>query len=47
MAITLAVLAVVYITGTYLVVSSFTKKPEWFEDEQGELHYYPDVSTHS
>jgi len=41
MAIAFAILAAFYITGVYLLVTSLTQNPEWFEDEQGELHYLP------
>jgi hypothetical protein len=43
MAIAIAALIAFYVTGVYLLVSSFTQKPEWFEDENGELHYLPQV----
>jgi len=41
MAIAIAFLASFYITGVCLIVTALTEKPEWFEDENGELHYVP------
>lgn len=48
MAIAIAVFAAFYFTGVYLLVSSLSQKPEWFEDENGELHHLPegDVAAH-
>lgn len=40
-AITIAVSVSFYLTGVCLMVASFVQKPEWFEDENGELHYVP------
>jgi hypothetical protein len=40
-AITIAVFVSFYFTGVYLMVASFAQKPEWFEDENGDLHYVP------
>ena len=44
MAITIALASGFYFTGVYLLVSSLRQKPEWFEDENGELHYLPDLN---
>ena len=41
MVIAIAVITAFYFTGVYLLVSSMACKPEWFEDENGELHYLP------
>lgn len=41
MAITVAVFAAFYVTGVYLLVTSLSRNPEWFEDEEGVLHYVP------
>jgi hypothetical protein len=41
MAIAIAVLLSFYVTGVYLVVASMIQNPEWFEDEDGQLHYVP------
>jgi hypothetical protein len=41
MAIAIAVIVSFYITGVYLLVTSLTQSPEWFEGEDGELHYVP------
>ncbi len=41
MVIAIAVLAAFYFTGVYLLVSSLSQEPEWFEDENGELHHLP------
>jgi len=41
MAIAIAFFASFYITGVCLVVLALTDKPDWFEDEYGELHYMP------
>ena len=41
MVIAIAVITAFYFTGVYLLVSSMASKPEWFEDENGELHYLP------
>lgn len=43
MVIAIAVLAAFYFTGVYLLVSSLSQEPEWFEDENGELHHMPRV----
>jgi hypothetical protein len=43
MAIAIAVASAFYFTGVYLVVSSFLEKPEWFEDENGNLHHVTNV----
>ncbi len=39
MAIAIAFLASLYITGFCLLVLALNDKFEWFEDENGELHY--------
>src|SRR3569833_1214698 len=36
MVIAIAVLSAFYFTGVYLLVSSLSQEPEWFEDENGE-----------
>ena len=41
MAIAIAVASAFYFTGVYLIVTSFMQKPEWFEDENGDLHHVP------
>ena len=41
MVIAIAVITAFYFTGVYLLVSSMAQKPEWFEDENGDLHYLP------
>lgn len=46
MAIAIAVFAASYLTGVYLLVSSLLRKPEWFEDENGDLHHFSELSTH-
>ncbi|ATC65071.1 hypothetical protein CMV30_14490 [Nibricoccus aquaticus] len=48
MVIAIAVFAAFYFTGVYLLVSSLSQKPEWFEDENGDLHHMPegDVAAH-
>lgn len=43
MTIAIAVGAAFYFTGVYLVVTSFMQKPEWFEDEEGNLHHCSEV----
>jgi len=43
MAIALAVFVSFYLTGAYLLVSSLIQKPEWFEDENGEMHHVPNA----
>jgi len=40
MVIAIAVLSAFYFTGVYLLVSSLSQEPEWFEDENGELHHF-------
>jgi hypothetical protein len=40
MVIAIAVLCAFYFTGVYLLVSSLSQEPEWFEDENGELHHF-------
>jgi hypothetical protein len=41
MVIAISVFAAFYFTGVYLLVTSLSQKPEWFEDENGELHHLP------
>jgi hypothetical protein len=41
MVIAIAVIAAFYLTGVFLLVSSLSRKPEWFEDEDGDLHHLP------
>ncbi|MFT3782418.1 MAG: hypothetical protein QM790_10430 [Nibricoccus sp.] len=41
MAILFATFVAFYFTGVYLVVTSLVGTPEWFEDEEGQLHYLP------
>ncbi len=43
MALAIAVALAFYFTGVYLAVSSFMQKPEWFEDENGDLHHASDI----
>jgi len=42
MAIAIAFLASFYITGICLLVLALNDEFEWFEDENGELHYQSD-----
>lgn len=44
MVIAIAVFTAFYLTGVYLLVASMAQKPEWFEDENGELHYLPRIN---
>ena len=41
MAIAIAFLASIYLTGVCLIVLALNDEPDWFEDEYGELHYVP------
>lgn len=41
MVIAIAVCAAFYFTGLYLLVASLRQEPEWFEDENGDLHHLP------
>jgi hypothetical protein len=39
MTIAIAMFAAFYLTGLYLLVSALRQKPEWYEDENGNLHH--------
>ena len=45
MVIAIAVITAFYFTGVYLLVTSLSQKPEWFEDENGDLHYLPNIAN--
>jgi len=45
MVIAISVFAAFYFTGVYLLVTSLSQKPEWFEDENGNLHHLPDADA--